>query len=100
MRGYTRVLPPTVYDLVSGHGPIDLIMVRTNDPWGGDTLYGYCAWDGEKLISLDGDDYGLYDEVTSYEWPECGPVQLIYAIRSEWITNEEELDGSSAEEEV
>ena len=32
-----------------------------------DTLFGYCAWDGEKLISHDGDSYDLNDEIVKWE---------------------------------
>lgn len=33
-----------------------------------DMLFGYCKWDGENLISGDGDNYYLGDVITHYEW--------------------------------
>jgi len=54
--------------------PVENIMIRTNAPpsMAGepDILFGYCAWDGEELISLDGDYYSLDWEVERYEWAE------------------------------
>ena len=44
------------------------ITVRTNSPFDGeDMLFGFCSWDGENLISEDGDSYDLDDEVVKYE---------------------------------
>lgn len=84
----SRVKPCKVSDLLLGSAPIDLIMVRTNHPLGGDTLLGYCCWDGEELKSLDGDNYYMDETVLKYEWPDCGPVNLIYWIHSEWTKGE------------
>ena len=49
--------------------PVDAIEVRINSPLEGekDTLYGYCAWDGKKIISLDGDDYDEDEKIVRYE---------------------------------
>ena len=81
----SRQKPCTVSDLLTGSAPIDLIMVRTNHPYGGDTLLGYCCWDGQELKSLDGDDYYMDETVLRYEWSDVGPVKLTYWIHSEWI---------------
>ena len=103
MLGYTRRKPWTIYELLireSPTVPIDLIMVRTNHPLGGDTLCGYCRWDGKTLWPEDDGYYDTEETVLKYEWSETGPVKLTYWIRSEWIKNEEEeLDGSCAEKE-
>ena len=65
--------------------PIDRIEVRTNRPDGGDMLFGFCAWDGKNLISLDGDSYYLDEEVTNYDL-EIHPdsIGLTYWIKSVW----------------
>lgn len=65
--------------------PYSKIMVRTTlpDDFEGDTLFGYCAWDGETLISLDGDTYCLDDEVERFEIDENG--MLIYWFKSVWL---------------
>lgn len=71
--------------------PLDNIMVRTNFPkcvednTGDGMLFGYVAWDGEKLISLDGDIYYLDEYVTKYEWANG---QLVYWIHSTWSGDE------------
>lgn len=62
----------TLRDILPDH-PIETIMVRANAPLGyreSDMLVGYCSWDGEKLISLDGDSYDLDDEVEKYEYSD------------------------------
>lgn len=62
------------------------IMVRTNPPKNciyEDLLLGYCKWDGEKLISLDGDSYSIEDEILKYEYENDG--SLTYWIISEWV---------------
>lgn len=65
------------------------IMVRTNAPVDSheeDILVGYCGWDGEKLIDLDGDCYSVDDEVVRFEFDECdGITWLIYWTKSTWI---------------
>ena len=33
-----------------------------------DMLFGYCHWDGNELISGDGDNYYLNDVIENYEW--------------------------------
>lgn len=74
----------TVKDILPDH-PLPCITVRTNNPFKDESdgmLFGRCAWDGERLISLDGDDYYLYDEVYRYEWSDDG--SLTYWVRSEW----------------
>lgn len=63
--------------------PIKNIQVRTNDPWGGDMLFGYCHWTGENLISGDGDSYYLDEEISKYEFDK-GNNKLTYWIISEW----------------
>lgn len=68
--------------------PLDQIMVRTNSPIEGKEciLFGYCAWDGTKLISLDGDFYSLDEEIYKYEWQE--DYGLVYWIHSEWSNDD------------
>lgn len=63
--------------------PIKDIQVRTNDPWGGDMLFGYCHWTGESLVSGDGDSYYLEEEIYKYEYDEENNY-LTYWIISEW----------------
>ena len=46
-------------------------------------LFGYCAWDGEKLISLDGDSYSLDETVVRYEWEDDGT--LTYWTHAEYM---------------
>ena len=63
-------------DILPQHA-VEVIEVRTNCPSDhdpDDTLFGYCAWDGEKLISLDGDSYFLDEEVYQYEWHDDGTL--------------------------
>lgn len=65
--------------------PLSEIMVRVNSPFPDEEdgmLFGYCAWDGKKLISLDGDNYDLNDIVTRYEHDLDG--NLTYWIHAEW----------------
>ena len=68
----------TVKDVLPNH-PVE-IMVRTNYPKSllpylsserieQGLLVGYCSWDGDKLISADGDYYSV-DEVM--RWKNCG----------------------------
>ena len=33
-----------------------------------DMLFGYCYWNGNELISGDGDNYYLNDVIENYEW--------------------------------
>lgn len=64
--------------------PVD-IMVRVNAPaWSihEDMLFGYCKWDGERLISLDGDSYSTEDEITKYKHEDDGT--MTYWIAAEW----------------
>ena len=74
----------TVRDILPDH-PVHCITVRTNSPFTSEKdgiWLGGCAWDGEKLISLDGDDYYLDDEIYQYRWDDG---QLIYWIKSEYV---------------
>lgn len=79
----------TLRDLLEGHPPVDKIQWRSNAPKEREDeepdgiFCGYCAWDGEKLISLDGDYYSLNAEVYRYEWEKDG--SLTYWERVEWI---------------
>lgn len=76
----------TIKDILT-KTPIECISVRCNAPddYGqDDMLFGYCAWDGENLISLDGDSYELDDEITKYEFDESG--NLTYWFYAEWYT--------------
>lgn len=63
--------------------PIKNIQVRTNDPCGGDMLFGYCHWTGESLVSGDGDSYYLDEEIYKYEF-DVENNKLTYWIISEW----------------
>ena len=63
--------------------PLEWIEVRTNDPFGDDMLFGYCHWTGTNLVSADGDNYYLDEEVVKYEFDEENR-KLIYWIVSEW----------------
>lgn len=63
--------------------PIEDISVRTNDPWGGDMLFGYCHWTGTELISGDGDNYYLDDEISKYMF-DLEKKRLVYWVESEW----------------
>lgn len=60
---------------------INNIEVRTNDPDGDDMLFGFCHWTGTELISGDGDNYYLNEEISKYEFDG---VHLTYWIISEW----------------
>jgi len=64
---------------------VDEIMVRTNYPEGlkdelsdaelkDGMLFGYCAWDGEHIKSLDGDTYPESLEIERYEVSDHGFV--------------------------
>lgn len=56
--------------------PVD-ITIRSNAPKGcekEDILFGFCRWDGSKLVSLDGDDYELDDEIVKYEYESDGSL--------------------------
>lgn len=63
--------------------PLNNITVRMNDPWEDNMLFGYCAWDGKNLISLDGDSYYLDEEIVKYEYDAVG--NLTYWISGQWI---------------
>ena len=57
-------------DLLSKDKPFD-IEYRCNAPKcddEDDMLFGYCYWDGEELLSGDGDNYYLNDVIEKYEW--------------------------------
>ena len=63
--------------------PLKYIEVRTNDPYGEDMLFGFCHWTGEMLVSGDGDNYYLDEEITKYEFDgEAG--KLTYWFESIW----------------
>lgn len=79
----------TLRDILEGKPPVKRIQWRSNAPedWENvapDGIFcGYCAWDGEKLIPLDGDYYSLDTEIYRYEWEEDG--SLTYWEKVEWI---------------
>lgn len=52
-----------------------------------DTLFGYCEWDGEKLISHDGDSYELDDEIVKWEVHvyDNEPYIVYWLKTGEWI---------------
>lgn len=63
--------------------PLKYIEVRTNDPFGDDMLFGYCHWTGKTLVSGDGDNYYLNEEISKYEFDEENR-KLTYWIISKW----------------
>lgn len=63
--------------------PLENIVVRTNDPYGGDMLFGFCHWTGTELISGDGDTYSVNEEIIKYEFNEQG-TSLTYWFESIW----------------
>lgn len=63
--------------------PLEWIEVRTNDPFGDDMLFGYCHWTCTNLVSADGDNYYLNEEIVKYEFDEENR-KLIYWVVSEW----------------
>lgn len=81
----------TLKDILPSY-PIDRIMVRTNYPDEVDELskaerslgmlFGYCAWDGENLESLDGDTYSVNMEIEKYEVSDHG---LVVWFLSDWV---------------
>lgn len=70
-------------DILPGY-PLRNIEVRTNDPDGEDMLFGYCHWTGTELVSGDGDNYYLNEEISKYEFDE-EKRELTYWIVSKWI---------------
>jgi len=75
----------TLRDILTRGKPIETIMERCNDPYDeyeDGILSGYCQWDGEKLIPLDGDYYSLNTEIERFEWEN--ESYLIYWTRVEW----------------
>ena len=63
--------------------PIKNMEVRMNGPDGEDMLFGYCSWTGTELISEDGDNYYLNDEISKYEFSNDGR-DLTYWIVVGW----------------
>ena len=61
------------------------IEYRTNSPLEDedDMLFGFCAWDGVELHSIDGDNYSIEDIISSFKWES--PSDLIVWFESEWI---------------
>ena len=83
----------TLRDILAGRPGDVKITERTDYPdWMADELSekkmtdgmftGFCVWDGENLISGDGDSYSLDEIVDRYEWEEDG--SLTYWYRSYW----------------
>lgn len=72
-----------------------------------DTLYGYCHWDGEKLTSLDGDNYYLDDEFIYYEVFDVpyhmaeyhGEKALSVTMSADWSSEEPELSEKESDDE-
>lgn len=64
-------------DLLNG-GDVPLIMYRTNSPFEDeeDMLYGYCKYENGELISLDGDNYYLNDEI--FDWEYNGEILTVW----------------------
>lgn len=61
-----RVILIKLKDLLHENEPIK-IMERCYGPKGEDLLVGYCQWDGQKLISLDGDYYSVNADILDHE---------------------------------
>lgn len=53
-----------------------------------DMLFGYALWNGEELISGDGDNYYLNDIVEHYKW--YGEEDLTIWIEVIWNVNRKE----------
>lgn len=73
-------------DILTKGKPVETIMARTNDPFDeceDGILFGYCQWDGEKLISLDGDYYSLEEEIVRFEYENEN--YLVYWTHSDWL---------------
>lgn len=85
---YDRHKAYTILDIVRDRDPVDLIMVRTNHPSGGDTILGYYRWDDGVFYSLDryGHDCHVSESVVKHEWTDTGPVDLIVWVHSVWIS--------------
>lgn len=68
--------------------PVGTIEVRMNSPIEGekDMLYGYCSWDGEKIISLDGDDYDENERILRFE--ENGDDSITVWVKTSWSYDE------------
>lgn len=49
-----------------------------------DMLFGYCRWDGNELISLDGDNYYLNDVIERYQ---CDGEHLTVWIEVVWSSD-------------
>ena len=58
------------------------IQARTYGPNGEDMLFGYCHWTSTELVSDDGDNYSIEEEIVKYEFDDYG---LVYWFESEWI---------------
>ena len=84
----------TLKDLINTRKDNDiLIEVRTNLPdqllqYANEEeiergmLFGYCSWNGSELVSLDGDNYYLHEEVEKYVWES--DTSLVYWFKSIW----------------
>lgn len=69
-----------IKDILPGR-PINEIVYRMRGDGVEDELFGYCAWDGNRLISLDGDSYYLDEEILEYKYNDDGKLTVwIYAI--------------------
>jgi hypothetical protein len=49
-------------------------------------LFGYCYWDGEELLSGDGDNYYLNDVIERYQ---CDGKRLTVWIEVKWNSDGE-----------
>lgn len=73
-------------DILTVGKPVEKIMERTNDPYGeieDGILVGYCWWDGDDLIPLDGDYYSLDAEIERFEFES--EDSLVYWVHSDWL---------------
>ena len=67
----------------------ECIQVRTNSPLEDeeDMLFGYCAWNGKEIVSLDGDSYDPNEPLTKYEITETnGDQELTVWVESVWVS--------------
>ena len=75
-------------DLLTKGKPFD-IEYRCNAPKcddEDDMLFGYCYWDGEELLSGDGDNYYLNDVIERYQ---CDGKHLTVWIEVKWNSDGE-----------
>ena len=72
-------------DLLTPGEPINEIYCRIYALDGEDMLFGICHWDGEQLISDDGDNYSVTEIVSNHEWTYNGEETILtYWVNCTW----------------